>query len=74
MELILAKEVEETRVLKVKGNDLAEELEHLKKELKKCKLRVAIKKQREEKRKMEKRVEKLMKQKTKISQELCEVW
>ena len=73
MELILAKEVEETRVLKVKGNDLAEELEHLKKELKKCKLQVAIKKQREEKRKMEKRVEKLMKQKTKISQELCEV-
>ena len=73
MELILAKEVEETRVLKVKGNDLAEELEHLKKELKKSKLQVAIKKQREEKRKMEKRVEKLMKQKTKISQELCEV-
>ena len=73
MELILAKEVEETRVLKVKGNDLAQELEHLKKELKKRKLRVAIKKQREEKRKMEKRVEQLMKQKTQISQELCEV-
>ena len=73
MELILAKEVEETRVLKVKGNDLAEELEHLKKELKKRKLPVAIKKQREEKRKMEKRVEKLMKQKTKISPALCEV-
>ena len=38
MELILAKEVEETRVLKVKGNDLAQELEHMKKELKKHKL------------------------------------
>ena len=38
MELILAKEVEETRVLKVKGNDLAEELEQLKKELKKRKI------------------------------------
>ena len=73
MELTLAKEVEETRVLEVKGNDLTEETEHLKKELKKRKLWAAIRKQKEEKQKMEKQLQGLMKEKTKISQELCEV-
>ena len=60
MELTLAKEVEETRLLKVRENHLEEEIVHLKKELKNRKLKAAIRKQKEERRKMEKQVQELM--------------